>query len=428
MQNVLRIISEIQATPKRTEKEAILEVNKDNKLFKDILYFIYNPYTVTGIAKKKLAKIEKKMHDFPLSSINTVDDMMAYLNTNNTGKDADVINVLSFINTQPQELQQLYKLITIKDLQCGMEAKTINKIYGKDFIPTFDLMLAEKFREWKEVIRGKRYIITIKLDGNRLALFVENGKATLRSRSGQPMDGYVEIEADAVNLPDGMMYDGEVRVPKPDWMDSKTAYALTSKITRTDGEKKGLYFHVFDAIPISDFNNGICKTPCEERKIWVRDTLAKLNLNKIIDHPMLYVGDDFNKIDELFKESLEKLEEGIMINIADASYQCKRVKDLLKDKAEETVDLRVVGFEEGKIAGTLGSFTVLWKGFPVGVGSGIPRKKEVASKMWEDRDSYMGKIIEITYTEESVDDMGNPSLRFPRFRKVREDKNEESYA
>jgi DNA ligase-1 len=39
----------------------------------------------------------------------------------------------------------------------------------------------------------------------------------------------------------------------------------------------------------------------------------------------------------------------------------------------------------------------------------------------------MNKIVEIQYFEESSDKEGNLSLRFPVFKQVRNDKNEESY-
>jgi len=427
MQRCAEIVRELQATSKRNEKIKILEQNKDNELWNKVLYFIYNPYIITGIAKKKFEKIEKNFCGSD-NLIDSVYSLMSYLEDNNTGKDLDVLRVLSFIKSEPEELYELYKSIVIKDLQCGVKAKNINKAYGKEFIPVFDLMLAEKYKDCKKYVEGKNVIATIKLDGNRCSLFVKEGDVKLRSRNGNPMIGFVEIEDEAKYLPNGV-YDGEIRIPKPADMEAKTAFALTNKIVRKDGEKRGLIFYCFDVISHEDFERGESIDDCSTRKQKVHDIMWEADLPHIVELPILYEGiADLEEIDKHFKQALENLEEGIMLNIADAKYQCKRTKDILKLKAEETCDLRVVDCLEGKITGTLGAFVVMWKGNRVGVGSGIPRKPEVASKMWEERDSYIGKIIEIQYTEESEDENGKPSLRFPRFKRVRDDKDEESYS
>ena len=91
-----------------------------------------------------------------------------------------------------------------------------------------------------------------------------------------------------------------------------------------------------------------------------------------------------------------------------------------------TVDLFVTNVFEGKgkYKGTLGGVVVEYKGQPVGVGSGF---SDIQRKMiWEHPESIVGKLIEVQYFEESKDKNGKPSLRFPVFKKIRLDKNEES--
>ena len=56
MENSFKIIKELQQTSKSKEKENILKQNINNELLKNILYFSFNNFLVTGISNKKLKK------------------------------------------------------------------------------------------------------------------------------------------------------------------------------------------------------------------------------------------------------------------------------------------------------------------------------------------------------------------------------------
>ncbi|MCY9544810.1 ATP-dependent DNA ligase, partial [Paenibacillus alvei] len=58
MQNIIDVFKQIKETSSRTGKEAILKANKDNEEFRFILKFLYNPFDLTGIGKKKLQKFD----------------------------------------------------------------------------------------------------------------------------------------------------------------------------------------------------------------------------------------------------------------------------------------------------------------------------------------------------------------------------------
>ena len=108
-------------------------------------------------------------------------------------------------------------------------------------------------------------------------------------------------------------------------------------------------------------------------------------------------------------------------------YEFKRSKVLQKLKVMSTCDLRVIGFEEGdgKLKGTLGKIICNYKGFDLGVGSGF--SEAMRDEVWNNQDKYLGKISEIQYFEETNNDEGGLSLRFPVFKQWRFDKEEESY-
>jgi DNA ligase-1 len=144
--------------------------------------------------------------------------------------------------------------------------------------------------------------------------------------------------------------------------------------------------------------------------------------------PELYRGIDTSKITELLDAEIARGQEGIMINICDAPYEFKRTWNLLKVKKMNTMDLQVIGFEEGtgRLAGTLGAILVRYKnGNVVKVGSGFT--DWLRTEIWNNRGKYIDAICEIKYFEETTNQEGGESLRFPIFNDFRPDKLEADF-
>ena len=120
--------------------------------------------------------------------------------------------------------------------------------------------------------------------------------------------------------------------------------------------------------------------------------------------------------------------EGIMINLSESPYECKRSKYILKGKVFQDVDLKVVNYQEGKgnLKNTLGALVVEYKNNKVSVGSGYTLEER--NDIWNTKDNIIGKIITVQYFEEIKDKKtGLYSLRFPVFKQLRNDKTEPSY-
>ena len=117
-----------------------------------------------------------------------------------------------------------------------------------------------------------------------------------------------------------------------------------------------------------------------------------------------------------------------MINICDAPYEFGRTWSLMKVKKMNTLDLEIVGFEEGsgRLIGTLGAILVRYKdGNIVKVGSGFSDR--LRAELWRARGDFLGKICEVQYFEESTNADGGISLRFPIFKDFRFDKTEADF-
>jgi DNA ligase-1 len=213
-------------------------------------------------------------------------------------------------------------------------------------------------------------------------------------------------------------------------MNSADLYRATVKVTATDGEKRNLIYNVFDILPKTDLYNGICETECELRKDNLQKLLEKVNLPHIRPVSILYAGEEIGKINELCDKYTNAGGEGVMINIANAPYECKRTKNLLKVKRFNSADVRVLSWEEGTGAnkGKLGAVIVEFiapdgKTYTCKVGSGF--EKDEREQFFADPSQIVGHIIEIGYFELSKNQNDDGySLRFPTFKCLRHDKNE----
>ena len=198
------------------------------------------------------------------------------------------------------------------------------------------------------------------------------------------------------------------------------------KITRADSEKHGVKMLVFDGLPVVDWKTQYCPLSWSVRRktleiIFTKDTYVYFELL-----PVLYQGTDTSKITELLDAEIARKQEGVMINICDAPYEFRRTNSLLKVKKMNTLDLQIIGFEEGsgRLTGTLGAILVRYKsGNVVKVGSGFT--DWLREEIWKNQGKYLDAICEISYFEETTNADGGKSLRFPIFKDFRSpwDKN-----
>ena len=433
------LVKQLSSTAGRLDKEAFLRDIRGDKEVEEILKFIFNPYVVTGISDKKLGKFKNAPATlFDLVGENFVTppadflDVLKYFAKNNTGRDEDIRYLVKIANFSPDP-ELVYGIIK-RDLKLGVQNTTLNKVFGEGFVPKFDVMLAESYADNIEYVAGKRFVITEKLDGVRCVCVFSPAPAFF-SRNGQPVLDLVELNDEVKHLDPKFAYDGELIIQKPitEKMPSDERYRATVKITNSDGQKSGLVYNIFDMVERDTFKRGIDRTECTDRKARLRDAINALHKQKLCPHlraiPTDYVGNDIAEIAKWAKHYGDKGCEGIMLNIADASYECKRTKNLLKVKQFNTADVLVTDLEEGVGAnrGKLGAVVVKfkWRGgeYTCRVGSGF--KQSEREKFWAMPDLLLGKIIEIGYFEISQNQKdANYSLRFPTFKQIRLDKTE----
>ena len=251
---------------------------------------------------------------------------------------------------------------------------------------------------------------------------IRNGKIIMKSRQNKIFEGLIDIENSIKELGlNNICIDGELLAIDSNY---ENVYKDTMKIVSTkEKEKHGVKYMIFDILPIDEFDNkkGVFKYS-ERRKI-----LDNIKQNEFISiTPVLYHGTDNDKVLEVLSICRANGAEGCMINL-DKSYEFKRSKTLLKLKVMNSCDLKIIGFEEGdgKYKGVLGNLICDYKGCQLGVGSGFSDKQR--EQIWNNQEEYLNRIAEIQYFEETYNDKGGLSLRFPVFKCVRELGKEVSY-
>ena len=203
-QQVADCLAGIQQTGATSTKEMMLKrYGETVDGFKEVLKFIYDPYFTTGIKEAKLnnAYISDTYHEV------TVEEIMDYLRTCNTGTLQDCQYALEFIYQEDDpNWQWAAEGLVTKDLQIGVSVTTLNKVYGKSFIPKIGIMRGMLCPEhWTGY-----GIATEKIDGNRRLFFNTKDGVKTYTRSGKPDTGLTEIEAEiSSHLPKGYVFDCE---------------------------------------------------------------------------------------------------------------------------------------------------------------------------------------------------------------------------
>ena len=443
--NILRIanvLKEISINASKLTKEHILKEKCNDGETKEVLYFLYSPYITTKISSKKLGK---KVAGG--KNIETLSEFIHYLSNESSGTDYDIATVKNFRSyvisqlgeDEAEVVEWLLNGMICKDLKIGATSTTINKALGKNFIPSFKVMLAEKYVDYDKkknlevenwrVLEGQEVIGTLKIDGNRAEVVVENGVVNIFSREGKLIEGCNEIEQAMMGCPDGV-YEGEF-LALGDFDNANERFKKTSSIMRSKGEKTGLEFVVFDFIDLEHFKNGeTYGLDCYARKAFASGMISRYTNSIHVRYlEPLFVGIfDKEEIDGIADQLKLDGEEGLMVQLAVAPYEFKRVKHLLKCKSFESADIKCVGMYEGKTGkniGRMGGIVCEYKGDKVNIGGGFDEHER--DDYWENPSLIVGKIVEVKFFEEFVSEDGKYDLRFATFKSIRDDKTEESY-
>ena len=340
----------------------------------------------------------------------------------------DAIELTRDIATQAQ-WNGFYRRILIKDLRCGVSEKTVNNVAKKQNkpeykIPVFSCQLAHDSANHESKVAGEK-MVEVKLDGVRvLTICYPDGTVTQFSRNGKEFHNFEHIkqQISKIEFTQAMVLDGEVM--------SSSFQDLMKQVHRKDNvEASDAVLHLFDIVPLSEFNRGSStKTQLarsQELADWYTAHKTALPNVEILDYEILDLNTDTgtNRFQEINKLAIAGGYEGIMIKDVAAVYESKRTHSWLKLKPFIEVTLEVTGVEqgtgrnEGKLGALVCSGTDDGKDIVTNVGSGLTDKAR--EQYWNSQDSLIGHLVEVRADAVTQNQDGTFSLRFPRFLRFR---------
>ena len=443
-------INKLNESDSRLHKEDVLKQaleaatlgSINAQVFLGLLKACYNPYVTFGV-KQIPDTVGIVSADNPWSEFN---DLLIKLTaralTGHAARDA-IQEMAERFNSD--EWNTFCAPVLRRDMRAGISSTTINKICKKtDYeIPLFGCQLATNSEGRPEMKGIKR--LEPKLDGVRVLMTVipsDFGVTVVSySRNGKVFENFTHIEEQISlnwttmvracagvdqgrSLIDGFVLDGEVI--------GNTFQELMRQARRkTDVQADDSVFNIFDIVPLNEFREGHWNAQLKKR-IALLDNMRPVIQNmpnvELLPHIMVDLDTAAGKdqLERYAKDNVNAGFEGIMIKNMDAPYLCKRSTDWMKWKPTITVDLEVVGVEEGtgRNVGRLGALVCAGvddgKEISVNVGSGFSDGDR--DDYWTNRNMVIGRTAEVLCDVITQNQDGTYSLRFPRFVRFRDDK------
>ena len=424
LERLQAFVTEANLSNSSNDKKLVIEKYPDCKQ-----YWVYAYDSINyryGVTSNQL----KKKHD-KVANVCPYPDLPSILEALNrrdiTGHLA--ISIVNKFTTDNPEYTDLVHCVIDRNLKTRTDAKLINKVFP-DTIETFDVALAESYDEKtsKSVTWNGEWLCSRKLDGCRCLVLIDDvGEVTIKSREGLPFLTLGKV-IDSVNtlVLTNFVLDGEICMV--DENGDEEFQLIMKYIRKKDYTIPNPRFKIFDGLPLDKFEELYYDVPLVQRLIKLLDIIPK-------DDPVLTLlkqtrMKSIEQFELLRNEAIELGWEGLILR-KNAPYQGKRSNDMLKVKkfedAEYVVDSVVTdtfryidpitNLEVEALM--LASVSITHKGNPVGVGSGFGLRQRM--HFHEHPEEIIGKVITVRYFEETTDENGKKSLRFPTVKVIHGD-------
>ena len=430
-------IADLERSDSRLHKESVIEKaliasqlgSASAQCFLFNCYQAYNPYLVFGVRQvPETEGIEYAPNPWPMFWA-MLEDLRTRGITGHRARDR-IQEVSQLFDSE--QWNQLCRRVLIKDLRCGISEKTLNKVLGKTQwrIPVFSCQLAKDSAGQPSKMTGTKRL-EVKLDGVRILAVVQGDVVNLYSRNGKPMNNFPQVAASieanrrlfqhGANIGGRFVLDGEI-------VGESFQSLMKQAHRKEDIETDGMIYHVFDIIPMDDFERGHWNMAQHKRidilgraQSALQDSDSLRIMNGLVVDLDSAEGHDIMR--RYADNAVEQGYEGIMIKDLGAPYECKRSSFWMKWKPFIEVTLGVADVEEGtgRNLGRLGALVCTGiddgKEITVNVGSGFSDSGR--DSIWADRSMVIGQLVEVRADAVTQNQDGTYSLRFPRFKTFR---------
>ena len=399
-----------------TDKKKAIECYASNENVTSLLEYTYNTFKQYGVSSANCKKNEDLCNVHYLGSISTMLD-----NLNNrvwTGHEA-ISYVNGFVYNHSEYADLVWNIID-RNLKTRSTISMINKVIP-GLIPTFDVALASKYEPKNCDFENEEWLASRKLDGVRCIIRKEHEYVNAYSRAGKEFLTLQKVLEDVSKIPGDFVLDGEICMM--DEYGNEDFQGIMKQIKKKYHTISNPRFVIFDYLTLEEFDTKKGTTKLEDRYINLQgcdlestDTLTLLEQNLIKEDQQLS-----DMIDEAERQGYE----GVMLR-KNSGYEGKRSKNLLKCKKFFDAEYKVIDIEHDFnrviVDGAeveemmMRNVVIEHKGNRVSVGSGFSHEQK--RKYNTNPEDIMGKTITVQYFEETKNQNGGISLRFPTVKHV----------
>jgi ATP-dependent DNA ligase len=420
---VYKILKELENTPGTNDKQALIELNKENEDLRQFFFMCENPNIMYGL--KKIPAYDFKGDFFTLGD--AMMQLYSFSSREKTGHEA-IAHLKMVLEGCTSTNANVIERIIKKDADCGVGYKLVNKVWKK-LIPITPYMRCASSNEKNYKRINYPAIIQKKADGLFINNIVKGGKAYHQSRNGKPMDLHGVLDAELTSMLPGKDYvvtgEGLVKDGKGGFLPRKTGNGIISKAihgTLSPEEAKMIVIEVWDIIPFKSWEAGKFDTYDYEIRY---DALLKIFTGEFSKFSVIEteIINSMDEAREYFKGMITRGEEGAILKNLSGKWKNGKSNDCVKMKIADPADLLCVGtYPHKKDPNLIGGLNLESSEgiIKVNSGSGLTDFDRQQSP-----DTYIGKIIEIEYNDITDDKKtGQKSLFLPIYQGIRHDKDE----
>lgn len=389
--------------------------NSDREFLQKVFFYTYNPYFKYNVTSKNCKKNSDLLgHPNTYGSIFTLlDDLKNRVCTGHTA----IANVNRFVLENKQWEDIIYYMLN-RDLNMGCGTTSINKAIHPDLIPTFKVALANAYNPKRVDFQSGEWYGSRKLDGVRCICRKEMNTVTFFSRNGKEFTTLGNLENEISKIGGDFILDGEICMVDKDG--NEDFQGIMKQIRKKDHQIENPKFFVFDYLTLEEFDNKTGTTPLTERLKNGYDILPEginSSMLEFLKQEQLTTEERFTEIKIAAEDAGF---EGIMVR-KNIGYEGKRSHNLLKVKKFHDAEYTILECMNGTMRWTengkqvekngLSNIIIEHKGNRVSVGSGF--SKEQREHYLNNHNELIGKTVTVQYFEESQNQNGGYSLRFP---------------
>jgi len=422
LEKLQKFVDEMKSTSSLNEKKVIIDSIKNNEFITSALNYTYDPYKkyyVTSKSCKKNSGLFK--YNLYNDLFNLLDDLS---NRVITGHDSiAAVNGFVTANTKYEDL--IFSIID-RNLEIRASDSVINKVIP-NLIPTFDVALATKYEPKFCDFENEVWLGSRKLDGVRCIIRKEQNSIIAYSREGNKFTTIQKVLDEVALIPGDFVLDGEICLMDKDG--NEDFQGIMKQIKRKDHTIENPKYVIFDYLTLEEFANKEGTTKLQDRYTSLQTCfkISDLTFTNILSLLSQIQITGIDHLSEMIANADANGYEGIMLR-KNAGYEGKRSKNLLKCKKFFDAEYEVLDIEfdshrvirEGKevVIPMLANVWIEHKGYRVAVGSGWNQEQRI--RYQANPEQLLGKTITVQYFEETKNQEGGISLRFPTVKHVYE--------